>query len=633
MERQKGERCGIDNCRSRFYHLEDGQWTCSNGHVQEGRLDIREDDEYQPRKGDRRIVEREESQPAEEKFFTGRKGFTLFLQAFQLILRKQVEWLIQDRHFPAEFQLLVRDLWTLRLEAIFSDRSSRAPSSSGYTSRASQSGAESEASASQGNISERETTASQGSGMSIYQSQASSRSRSRSRSASRGRRASRRSKEPTPKLIDTLGMLFIACMLLRLPIEITMLHQWVAQQDIIYFRAITHLPEDMLAKMEVKWKRKFEPKVLPTAEVVRKAVYLSIRYYHAKFGIIVPRIAAELLVTNWVLDFGCPPEVYPAIFNLAKLIDLPLQYDASASQLNLVDCPDLQIMALLVISLKLCYGLDDDDPGVGKGKGKEGPVVRQAWNEWDIANIKPNWKLWKEIIQMKSTDVQSRNTDGGEKRERNWQLGVDEGDIYGWTGREMDEYMDWFEGNFGKNGEGKPSATIAKLFEDDEEQGKGKGVEGTDVELDLKGKLLEKRIEIFKKMQETAELGTAVSEDQVKSHGVKVVRPGDRYRRYKKWEDIKGQKLKTIYLAAAERMAVSVEGFAFVVQKLEYRLWQVVKGKGKKGKGKMESDPFDAEDVNDGEHESDADADADAEELEEDEEAEEYEPEIPIELQ
>ncbi|KAF3908251.1 hypothetical protein AA313_de0204871 [Arthrobotrys entomopaga] len=67
MERQKGERCGIDNCRSRYYHLEDGQWTCSNGHVQEGRLDIREDEEYQPRKGDRRIVERDEEQVVEEK--------------------------------------------------------------------------------------------------------------------------------------------------------------------------------------------------------------------------------------------------------------------------------------------------------------------------------------------------------------------------------------------------------------------------------------------------------------------------------------------------------------------------------------------------------------------------------------
>lgn len=276
MERQKGERCGIDNCRSRFYHLADGQWTCSNGHVQEGRLDIREDEEYQPRKGDRLVIERDDSQVVEEKVFTGKKGLSLFLQAFQFILRKQVAWLIDEKKFPKEFQLIVRDLWTLRLESIYSERSSRAPSSSGYTSAADST----VTTGSQAYPSDPETS-SQRSATPLSRSHSRT---TRSRSTSRSRHAFSKSKETVPKLLDTISILYIAALLLHLPLEIITIHRWIIEQDIIYFRAIKWLPVDMVGKMEVKWKRKFEPKVMPTAEGVRKAVFLGVKYYFERFG-------------------------------------------------------------------------------------------------------------------------------------------------------------------------------------------------------------------------------------------------------------------------------------------------------------------------------------------------------------
>ena len=35
----------------------------------------------------------------------GRKGFELFLQCYQLILRKQVHWLVSEKHFPKELEV------------------------------------------------------------------------------------------------------------------------------------------------------------------------------------------------------------------------------------------------------------------------------------------------------------------------------------------------------------------------------------------------------------------------------------------------------------------------------------------------------------------------------------------------
>ncbi|KAK6525757.1 Pol I core factor CF [Arthrobotrys megalospora] len=586
MERQKGERCGIDNCRSRYYHLSDGQWTCSNGHVQEGRLDIREDEEYQPRKGDRRVIERDDSQVVEEKVFTGRKGLSLFLQAFQLILRKQVAWLIDEKKFPKEFQLLVRDLWTLRLESIYSERSSRAPSSSGYTSAA---GSEA-TTGSQAYQSDPET-ASQASFAPL--SRPHSQTTNRSRSTSRGRYLHSKPKETLPKLLDTISILYIAALLLRLPLEIITVHRWIIEQDIVYFRAIKYLPEDMLGKMEVKWKRKFEPKVLPTAEGVRKGVFLGVKYYFERFGVVVPRVAAEGLVVGWILGFGCPPEVYPAIFTLAEMIQSSLVYPAAARNYRLLNCPDIQLMALLVISLKLCWGLDDDDPEVCRRmkRDKKGKVLpRFATKEWEIANLGFEWEEWKGIVEVGAWGLKGDEGEDKEKRkkkERNWQLGVEEGEIYGWSGEEMDEYLEWFEKNWAGGMEGKPTAGVVRLFEGDRSgdidldtghTGDQEEEEETRKPSDNKEKddLLKQKISTFMKMQSNMKFGKVIPEGRKRG---RILRPGEKYIRYKKWEDVRSSKLRVLYMAAAQRLGVGIEGFVYVVQKLEHRLGQVSKGK------------------------------------------------------
>ncbi|KAK6512887.1 Pol I core factor CF [Arthrobotrys conoides] len=600
MERQKGERCGIDNCRSRFYHLADGQWTCSNGHVQEGRLDIREDEEYQPRKGDRLVIERDDSQVAEEKVFTGKKGLSLFLQAFQFILRKQIAWLINEQKFPKEFQLIVRDLWTLRLESIYSERSSRAPSSSGYTSAAESSGT----AGSQAYLSDPET-ASQRSTTPL--SRPHSRTTTRSRSTSRGRNAFSKPKETIPKLLDTISILYIAALLLHLPLEIITVHRWILEQDLVYFRAIKWLPVDMVEKMEVKWKRKFEPKVMPTAEGVRKGVFLGVRYYFERFGVVVPRIAAERLVGGWVLGFGCPPEIYPAIFILADMIQSSLIYPAAAKNYRLLNCPDIQLMALLVISLKLCWGLDDDDPGVSKymKTDKKGRVLpRFASKEWEIANMGVDWEEWKNIFEMEERKKEKK------EKERNWQLKVEEAEIYGWSGEEMDEYLGWFEKNWAGEVEGKPTAGVIRLFEEGDEgtnlQEQGEGEEGAqneeeeddddDDDDDERNTPLHQKLRAFIKTQSNIKFGKVIPPGRKRG---RILRPGEKYMRYKKWEDVKSVKLRSLYLAAAGRVGLEIEGFVYVVQKLEHRLGQFSKGKEPKREVSDEEGGDDYEEDND----------------------------------
>ena len=48
----------------------------------------------------------------------GPKAFELYLQAYQLILWKQCHWLVHTKGFPAELESVVHDLWALRLQLL-----------------------------------------------------------------------------------------------------------------------------------------------------------------------------------------------------------------------------------------------------------------------------------------------------------------------------------------------------------------------------------------------------------------------------------------------------------------------------------------------------------------------------------
>ncbi|KAF8423110.1 hypothetical protein EV426DRAFT_145528 [Tirmania nivea] len=111
-------RCGIDNCKTTLYYLEDGQWFCKNGHRREGELDLEEDDELnaQTQTGAKAKKAKDQEKEAPAKVLLGRKGFELYLKCIQLILRKQVWVLVHEKGFPAQLETIVRDLWALRLQ-------------------------------------------------------------------------------------------------------------------------------------------------------------------------------------------------------------------------------------------------------------------------------------------------------------------------------------------------------------------------------------------------------------------------------------------------------------------------------------------------------------------------------------
>ncbi|KAJ6784237.1 hypothetical protein PWT90_10327 [Aphanocladium album] len=109
----RGERC--PECGSQRYYLQDGMRYCSRGHQIEGfiQFDVGEEEEA----GLMGTVSRKQKavREKEKRQLTGEAGKLLFLEALQLLLRKQILWLTKERGHIEELETVVRDLWDLRI--------------------------------------------------------------------------------------------------------------------------------------------------------------------------------------------------------------------------------------------------------------------------------------------------------------------------------------------------------------------------------------------------------------------------------------------------------------------------------------------------------------------------------------
>jgi RNA polymerase I-specific transcription initiation factor RRN7 len=156
---------------------------------------------------------------------SGDEGRELYLEAVQLILIRQVRWLVDAQGFPDDFTELVRALWSLRVRnlplrelrrgegkdrAVTGDESDGAASSAWFSSQ-SEGGESSDVDLSDA------TTA-----------------------ATWAPDARRRWK--LPKLIDTLALCYLGSLVRRLPVTTGDFHSWAQRGELEFLAAVCSFP-------------------------------------------------------------------------------------------------------------------------------------------------------------------------------------------------------------------------------------------------------------------------------------------------------------------------------------------------------------------------------------------------------
>lgn len=215
-----GERC--DECGARQWYAQDAIRYCRNGHRLEGFAEHEGDEDAFGTQGK---VSRKKKEPKKKIAvkLAGDEGRELYLEVLQLILMRQVWWLVREKGFPEDFEEIVRALWALRVRNL-----PLMESGGGTRKRKGDVSEESDGYASSVPLfsSQSEGTGAESSAFDL----------SDATTATWAPNAGRRWK--LPKLVDTLALCYLGCLVRRLPATTADLCGWAQRGELDFLAAV-----------------------------------------------------------------------------------------------------------------------------------------------------------------------------------------------------------------------------------------------------------------------------------------------------------------------------------------------------------------------------------------------------------
>ncbi|EME86107.1 uncharacterized protein MYCFIDRAFT_131200 [Pseudocercospora fijiensis CIRAD86] len=354
--RRKRPSCSHDNCGSRRFHVGDDGFTyCDQGHQQSeaGLLVSADTGELvlTGRTARRKLDSDAESTTTKVTGFSGPKAFEHYLLCVQLVLRKQLRWLIDVQKLPEELEGLVKDLWALRLQKLQnkvsydSDAETDAQSSRIFSSQSEgDSGTDTE-----NTITRRDRT---------------------------------RQKGPGPNMLELLGLLHIGIMLLKIPITAADMLTWCNEGALLFYRAVKEVPMSMRDRLPGHYQDLLEQQSLIEPEKLHRKVLELLTNLNSDFGMEAPTLNEPLVLYRWVKQLALPLEIYVTTQRLARLLEVDFAYNVVAkARANMsMRFPEIRLMSLIVIATKLLFPFDDKK--------------RYPKNTEDLAAMRLDWGVW-----------------------------------------------------------------------------------------------------------------------------------------------------------------------------------------------------------------------------------------------
>ncbi|ODQ52232.1 hypothetical protein SAICODRAFT_131829 [Saitoella complicata NRRL Y-17804] len=226
----------------------------------------------------------------------------------------------------------------------------------------------------------------------------------------------------TPSLVFSVVWTYLAILLLRLPITISDLHGWILDGRYPYMRAIQMIPSSMRERLHVMYWSDLDPPTTPRCATFHHWIEPMAKLFECSFGLRFPAINLPPILLSYVRDLLLPLEIYTAARKLASLLALDMH--VVATQRDKSKIPHHNIMALVLVATKLCFGLDD--------------LSRSPSADDEPAAYQPDWILWQRNINARNEDVQSHDI----------QTKINEVDVLGMGETEIDHYIEWCAQNW-----------------------------------------------------------------------------------------------------------------------------------------------------------------------------------------
>ncbi|KAK9479318.1 hypothetical protein V1514DRAFT_328312 [Lipomyces japonicus] len=401
-EWHKGPPCGFDNCSSTLYHLVEGLQYCRNGHQTLGEIELATDDEDFGAQGRTVRIRRNAGQrrsAGRSKAVYGRQGYVLYLRCMQLIIRAITAWVIRARHAPDKLDQVVKALWIMYLEAkginrlklsfddeehdnnnnnnnndddddgSFQDRLSQDSQTEqpGSTTDGHSHNHVIDLDLDEGEQEDEVKFDSENDGYSSSSSFSSSSSSSSNVADSSHHTSSLAPTFITIRLPEAVALVYISCRILHLPVFLHELYAAARTFDMPYMRVLaTSVPFSMRSRLETRYTIVMAPVRFPLPGSFLTSSTVVATVLHDRFRLRPPALPRTLLVVKYVHALMMPLEVAAATLRLLDLLNLPLKFGSSSStsptktsnNRKFAMHPELIIMLAVIISVKLCYGLD-----------------------------------------------------------------------------------------------------------------------------------------------------------------------------------------------------------------------------------------------------------------------------------
>ena len=457
--------------------------------------------------------------------YRGGSAKELFLQAYQFILWKQCYALIHTVGLPAVLEEVVKDLWALRLQLLKDNVDATSDNEKLFSSQPQFSESEPE-----------DDT----------------------------RMHKKKLDQAMPSLIDSLGLCYLAMILLRLPVGIGDLHRWAMREDISFIRAIRFVPTIIKQKLPSEYLMALDTTSALELDQIREAVDNLGRFYKYHFDIELPPLNTPLLLFKQIKDLALPISLYPVVRRMAALLSIDFSFSRPGQRQQASSSPELLLMSLLIIAVKLHHPFDNLSRSVASLK--------------DAAVLKMNWSKWTEAYRDHKSRIQA-----GEHLVRGSEFYISEDDALEMSGEQVDDYLDWYERTWIDEDRARHKTRpldedFRKWFPTGRQDGSAPAIH----DYEEKRKLEQHSAQRFSEdIVQTMQLRNVTSEKEEEESGANASKIGNHYRRYRSCEELASDAL-LFHEVAANVTGTKLETLLRAIMQVEERL---MKWRGKHFKG------------------------------------------------
>jgi RNA polymerase I-specific transcription initiation factor RRN7 len=267
--------------------------------------------------------------------------------------------------------------------------------------------------------------------------------------------------------------------------------------------------------------------------------------YRKHFEIILPPLNAPLLTFKHVKRLLLPLEVYAGARRIARELELDFTWPNTYARHRIHTLPELQVMALVVISTKLTQSLDD--------------LTRLPWSASDPSTTTVDWSIWAEQFQAEE-EIKTR---------RKNTVSVTSNDVLTMDDKEIDHYLDWYQSVWIEKTDLRLPEQILDLFPLPN-MSETPAVDRVTAQRVID----ETHAQGLSAVQSSLVWHEPVSLDESEKYATPR-RPGSAYRRYRRMDDMSGH-ARRFHEEAAACAGVTPQSLVRAVRALEQKLMKTL---------------------------------------------------------